>query len=326
MALLLSNAEITESRAMSLAISAMEGVYRLPPEDVGAPVRVEIPTGRGWLRLLAATIPGLGVFGYKAMNLVPGIGVRYAVFVYSIESGELLGIVDAQEATTLRTGACSALATRHLVREDPRRIAIIGSGIEARAQLYAMHTLYPAAEIAVHSRHPENRVNFTAWARAELGVGCIDHARLESALVDADVVVLATKSSTPVLNKEMISPGMHVNSVGSARKDQHELAGDAFPMFWPVVCDSPSHVLTEAGDAAGAVEDGTLSLDAVFSLSQLVRGELSGRAKLDQPTLYKSVGTATQDVALAQALLVQLGGNGMSIGTKIEGFPDIKSA
>ena len=256
MSILLSDSDVTRMRGLSLAIASMEEVYALPPDQVGSPVRVDVPTGNGWLRMMAASIPGLGVFGYKAMNLAPGVGVRYVVAVYSIATGELLGIVDARELTTLRTGACAAVATRHLVTAPVNDIAIIGTGVEARAQLEAMHELYPAAEIRVYSRAADNREHFRAWAFADVGVQVSVSSSIQEAVEGAGVIVLATKSGQPVLTKELVGAGSHVNSVGSARRDQYELAVDAFPMFSPVVCDSPEHVLSEAGDAHDAVQAG----------------------------------------------------------------------
>jgi len=325
MTILLSDAEVAGMDGMSLAISAMEHVYGLPADQVGTPVRVDVPTGNGWLRVMAASIPGLDVFGYKAMNLAPGIGVRYVVAVYSIPSGELLGIVDARELTTLRTGACAAVATRHLVSAAVDQIAIVGTGVEAKAQLEAMHVLYPAAAVRVHSRQSENRERFRAWAADRLGLDVAACSTLRDAVEGAGVVVLATKSAQPVLTKELVCAGSHVNSVGSARRDQYELAVDAFPMFSPVVCDSPEHVLSEAGDAYDAVQAGAITASTVLSLSQLVRGDYAVVAS-NAPSLYKSVGSATQDVALAHSLLTALGSEPGERGTSLPGFPALKSA
>ena len=325
MALLLTHADIARLDGMPVAIKAMEHVYGLPPDEAGSRVRVDVPTGNGWLRIMAATIPGLGVFGYKAMNLAPGIGVRYIVSVYSIASGELLGVVDAREVTTMRTGACAAVATRRLARPGLPEIAVVGTGAEARAQLEAMHELYPDAVVRVFSRQQANRERFRAWAADRLGVQVRTCPSLADAVEGAGVVVLATKSPTPVLTKALVAPGVHVNSIGSARRDQYEIAADAFPLFSPVVCDSPEHVLGEAGDAYDAVQDGMLAPAMVSSLAQLVRGEVGG-GEGDAPTLYKSVGTATQDVALAHSLLASARTDPGRASTELVGFPAIKEA
>jgi len=322
MALLVTDADVSRLDGVTIAIAAMENVYGLPDDAVGDPLRVDVPTGNGWLRVLAATIRGLDVFGYKAMNLTPGIGVRYVVSVYAISTGELLGVVDARELTTLRTAACAAVASRRLAKPGVSEIAVIGTGVEGRAQLTAMNALYPGAAVRAYSRQPFNRESFQRWAGESLGVEVTLSTGVAEAVEGAEVVVLATKSHQPVLTKELVAAGTHVISVGSARRDQYEIAPDAFPLFAPIVCDSPLHVLAEAGDAHDAVEAGLLPSAEVVGLSQLVRGEVPASA--GTPTLYKSVGTAVQDLALAHGLLAQLRDGGESRASVLDGFPSIK--
>lgn len=322
MALLVTDADVSRLDGVTAAIAAMENVYGLPDDAVGEPVRVDVPTGNGWLRVLAATISGLDVFGYKAMNLTPGVGVRYVVSVYAISTGDLLGVVDARELTTLRTAACAAVATRRLAKPDVGEIAIIGTGVEGRAQLLAMNALYPSARVRAYSRQQANRESFKRWAAESLAVDVTLSIGVAEAVAGAEVVVLATKSHQPVLTKELVAVGTHVVSVGSARRDQYEIAPDAFPLFAPIVCDSPAHVLAEAGDAHDAVEAGLLPPSEVVGLSHLVRGEVP--ASTGAPTLYKSVGTAVQDLALARELLAQLRGGGQGQASVLDGFPTIK--
>jgi len=133
---LLSHEDVRSLATMSDAVDAMEAAFA--EEGAGAvllPPRINMKAGRGWLRVGPVALENSGWMGFKAMNLVPGVGIRYQVHLYRIDSGELLAIMDAQHLPTLRTGATSAVATRRLARSGPCVVALLGSGVEARAQL-----------------------------------------------------------------------------------------------------------------------------------------------------------------------------------------------
>lgn len=324
MTLLLRHEDVAPITTMDVAIEAMSEVFRLEGEgQVGAPQRVDVPTGHGWLRLLPVAAPGLDAFGFKAMNLTPGVGVRYAICLYRLSTGELRGIVDARLVTAMRTAATTAVATRLLARADPAHTAIIGTGAEARTHLEAVQAVRPASKVSVFSRSADNRAAFVARMAPVVGVDLIDAPTLEVAVADADIVVLASKSAVPVLSGRHLRPGMHVASIGSARKDQFELATDTFGQFARVVCDSAAHVFSEAGDAIAAVAEGRFAVDRAANLADLVVGATPGRTDDEQITLFKSVGTATQDIALASRLLDLAAAAG--VGQDLGVFPDPKT-
>ena len=139
MTLLLPHEDVCAAVGMADAIVAMEEAFREEGEGaVLLPPRINMKAGKGWLRVGPVSLEKSGWMGFKAMNLVPGAGVRYQVHLYEIASGALLAIIDAQHLTTLRTGATSAVATRRLARPGAAVVALLGSGVEARAQLEAM--------------------------------------------------------------------------------------------------------------------------------------------------------------------------------------------
>jgi ornithine cyclodeaminase/alanine dehydrogenase len=320
---MLRDADVAELATIDVALDAMSDIFRLEGEGLtGESRRFNIPNECGWLRIMSVAAPGLGSFGFKAMNLTAGVGVRYAVWVYDIEGGALRGIVDAKTVTAMRTAATSAVATRELARDDVERIAIIGTGAEARTHLEAMHKVRPASKITVFSRSAANRAAFIAEMSPLVDADLVDCGSLDEAVSNADVVVLATKSAEPVLFARHLEPGMHVNSIGSARDDQYELALDTFPEFATVVCDSKAHVFTEAGDAIAAAAS-EFDVDGAVNLSELVVGTGRGRTTDEETTLFKSVGTATQDMALAARLLdlAAAGGHGTQLGD----FPTLKA-
>lgn len=136
---LITHEQVQSLVSMRDAIDCMEGAFR--EEGEGAtllPARINMKAGRGWLRVGPVALEKSGWMGFKAMNLMPGAGVRYQVHLYEIATGALVAIMDAQHLTTLRTGATSAVATRRSARPGPAVVALLGSGVEARAQLEAM--------------------------------------------------------------------------------------------------------------------------------------------------------------------------------------------
>ena len=136
MTVLLTHEDVCSLVSMQDAIDAMEAAF--DEEGKGGallPQRINMKLSKGWLRVGPVALERSGWMGFKAMNLTPGLGLRYQVHLYSIESGALLAVMDAQHLTTLRTGATSVVATRRLARPGPAVTAVLGSGVEARAQL-----------------------------------------------------------------------------------------------------------------------------------------------------------------------------------------------
>lgn len=275
--------------------------------------------GKGWLRVGPVALEKSGWMGFKAMNLAPGNGLRYQVHLYEIASGSLLAIMDAQHLTTLRTGATSAVATRRLARSGAAVVALLGSGVEARAQLDAMQADGKVRAARVYSPTAANRERLAADYRTRFGMDIEAVASAEEAVSGADLIVAAVKSTVPVLLGEWLRPGMHVNSVGTARRDQREIDPETFKRSARVVVDTKEGVFGEAGDAVAARE--VMTAEA-HELSELVVGKAPGRGSADEITLFKSVGTGIQDIALA-ALIYQRAVE-RTVGTDLGGFPYLK--
>ena len=321
MTLLLSHDDVQASVSMADAIEAMETAFL--EEGSGRttlPQRINMKAGKGWLRVGPVAMEGLGWGGFKAMNLAPGHGVRYQVHLYDLATGALCCIMDAQHLTTLRTGATSAVATKRLARPGAGRVALLGSGPEARAQLEAMAVAGYVASARVYSPTEANRIRLADAFRTRHGMAIEPAASAEAAVDGADMVLAAVKSSEPVLFGRWLRPGMHVNSVGTARRDQREIDVDVFTRSARIVVDTKEGVFGEAGDAYVARE--AVDADAVRNLCELVAGEAMGRADDREITLFKSVGSGIQDIALAATIYdkARARGLGRDIGT----FPYLK--
>lgn len=317
---LITHEQVQSLVSMRDAIDCMEGAFR--EEGEGAtllPARINMKAGRGWLRVGPVALEKSGWMGFKAMNLMPGAGVRYQVHLYEIATGALVAIMDAQHLTTLRTGATSAVATRRLARPGPAVVALLGSGVEARAQLEAMQADGKVASARIFSPTAANRERLADdfRRRYDMQISAVDSA--EAAVSGADLILAAVKSTAPVLHGEWLRPGTHVNSVGTARRDQREIDPETFLRSARIVVDTKEGVFGEAGDAFAARE---VLRTEIHELSQLVIGGVQGRGGPDEITLFKSVGTGIQDIALA-ALIYQRAVE-RSVGTDLGEFPYLK--
>lgn len=305
-----------------MVLEAMRDLFSLPPEHIGL-ARIDLKHPHGWLRSLPAFIIDKDLLGFKVLHRTEGVGMRYTIYVHRLNSGELIGIVDALTITNLRTGAVSAVATDYLALHDVNVAAIVGTGPVARGQLRALELVRPAAKVKVFARTPQNRAAFVAEMSRFVDGRLFEAATLEEALEEATLVTLATKARSPVLLAEHLKPGMHVNSVGPASRDRVEIDPEAFVSFDRVVCDSVDLVLDEAGDAYQAVVNHGIDPTRAEALSALVSGRADGRVRDDEITLFKSVGTGAEDLIVASQLLDLATAAG--VGTVVSDLNSIKS-
>jgi len=319
--ILLTHDDVRSTVDMKDAIAAMETAFREEGEGgTLLPARINMKAGKGWLRVGPVALEQSGWSGFKAMNLTPGHGVRYQVHLYKIATGELLAIMDAQHLTTLRTGATSAIATRRLARPGPAVVALLGSSVEARAQLDAMQEAGYVKSARVFSPTVANRKKLADDYRRQFDMNIADVASAEEAITGADLVLAAVKSSETVVYGRWLKPGAHVNSVGTARRDQREIDPETFTRSARIIVDTKEGVLGEAGDAVAAKD--ALAAKEIHELSELVCGKTPGRTADDQITLFKSVGTGIQDIALAAVIYQKARDRG--VGKDIGAFPYLK--
>jgi ornithine cyclodeaminase/alanine dehydrogenase-like protein (mu-crystallin family) len=217
----------------------------------------------------------------------------------------------------------SALATDFLARGDVSVAAIVGTGSVARGQLRALELVRPAAEVRVFARTPENRRTFVDEMSRFVSGRLVDSPTLEDALEGAQMITLATKSTSPVLRAAHLHPGIHVNSVGPASRDRVEVDPRAFASFDRVICDSAALVIDEAGDAHQAVSDHGFAPELAEDLAQVVSGNAPGRTQPEELTLFKSVGTGAQDLIVAAGLLERAAA--ADVGTVVGDVNSIKT-
>jgi alanine dehydrogenase len=251
----------------------------------------------GFLRIMAAAWPERELAGYKEFHRFNG-QVRYTYHLFDTTAGEPLAILDAYHLTALRTGACGGLAAELVSDPSATTLGVIGSGAEARSQIAAIRAVRPIERIQVYSRTAERRERLCD----ELGdVEAVPMSEPAQALAGAAIVVVATNtgSTGPALLGEWLdAPGVHVNSIGSTLPHQREIDPEVWARSDRIVIDA-AVLLAESGDAIAARAAGTLDEDRISLLGDVVAGTEPGRVHEGERTLYKSVGSAIQDLSLA---------------------------
>lgn len=286
--------------AMDDALAAVEEAFRQSGQGRVANVpRVRTKLGRGTLRITAAVLEYRGYYGVKVSSTAVFASNAGRVFcLYSMASGELCAVVQVFALGALRTGAASGVATRYLANEDARVLGVIGSGRQARTQIEAICRVRPIELVRVFSRSKENRQNLCDdLGRAEINAEPVSEAR--DAVKGADVVVTATTATSPVLLGSWLEPGAHVNAIGANYEYRRELDPEAVLRAAVIATDDREQVRYEATDLAEPVAQGLLGWDDVHGLGDIVAGRVPGRKSVDDITLFKSLGVAFEDVALA---------------------------
>jgi ornithine cyclodeaminase len=311
--LVLSQREVRDLLDLDRLVDALADAHAdLTAGNASMPPRIAalVDDRDALLGVMPAYLPSAGL-ACKLVTLFPRNEDREThqavICVFDPENGTPLALMDGTYVTATRTAAGSALATRLLAREDARVLAVIGTGVQARTHARAIPRVRPIEEIRVAGR---DRSKAEALA-AEVGGVAVDS--YEEALRGADVVAATTHAVEPVVRREWIEPGTHVNSVGlnpSGREVDAQTVADA-----TLVVESRASAL--APPPAGAPELVGVDPDGVHAeLGELVTGAKPGRRSRDEITLYKSVGIAVQDAAAAA--LVLAAARERSVGREIE--------
>jgi alanine dehydrogenase len=323
MPVLLSEQDVRIVLSMRDLIDAMEGaLVRFSSREVAQPLRTVIEVGlqRAFVGVMPAFIPDPAALGTKVVsvfgsNTAVGLPTHLATIVLlDPMTGELLSIMDGRFITEARTAAVSAVSAKHLARPDASKLAIIGSGVQARSHLEAIALVRELRDVRVWSRSEENRAAFAREMRPRVDAPVRATASAQEAVDGADLIVLATASREPVVRSEWIAEGAHVCAVGACRPDQREMDTELVRRG-RVFVDSRTGALAEAGDIviplkAGAFDETHLAGE----LGEVAMGSVAGRTSSDDVTIFKSLGMAVEDVAAAHLAYVKAAERGLGRG------------
>lgn len=262
--------------------------------------RIRIPLNEGTLRITAAVLNYCGYYGVKVSSTtIFGHNAGRVFCLYREEGGELCAMVQVFAMGALRTGAASGVATKYLANKNVRTLGVLGSGRQAKTQVEAICRVRPIEEVRVFSSRPENRESFKEEVQPRLGVKVITVDAAQAAVEGSDVVVTATTSTEPILCGKWLAPGTHLNAIGANYEFRRELDSEAIKRTSFIVTDDCEQVQYESSDLAVPVKEGLLSWDKVHSLGDVVSGSVRGRISPTDITMFKSLGVAIEDVALA---------------------------
>lgn len=300
-AVFLDEAAVKRLVAMPDALAAVEEVFREHGRgNVLNVPRVRAPVQGGTLRITAAVLSYRGYYGVKISPTTIFHSSAGRMFcLYREGSGELVAIVQVFAMGALRTGAASGVATRYLANPDAAVLAVLGSGRQAATQVDAIASVRTLREIRVYSPNAAHRDAFRAAIANRHAARVIAAAAPQEAVSGADIVVTATTSTAPILRGEWLAPGMHINAIGANLEHRRELDSRAVAAAHFVATDDLEQVRYEATDLVRPVEEGVFDWARVHHLGAVVAGRLAGRTSASDITLFKSLGVAIEDVALA---------------------------
>lgn len=245
------------------------------------------------------------LFGLKAICVFPGnasIGKdahQGGVMLFSGETGELLALVNASAVTAIRTAAVSGVATQLLAREDAKKLAIIGAGVQARSHLEAIACVRSIQRARIAAHRFDKAQAFVDEVQGKFAFPIEAVRTAEDAVRDANLIVTATTARDPVIKREWISPGAHINAIGTFSPKAREI-DSATMAAATLFVDRRESALNEAGDYLLAAEEGIIGPDHISAeLGEVLNGEHSGRTSEDEITLFKSLGLAIEDLAAA---------------------------
>jgi ornithine cyclodeaminase len=287
---------------------------------------VTAPEGAGgMLGLMPAYLSGdPGTFGLKAVCITRAARSRGddthqgLVALFAGDTGAVTAILSASAITSIRTAAVTAAATRALARPDAAVLTIVGAGVQGRSHLRSLRGVRQWREVRLVSRTREKAEALAADAATLIGenVAVVIESDVQTAVTDADVIVTATSSSEPILQRVWITDGTHINAIGASSPKARELDVDTVAAA-TLFCDSRESLLNEAMEFRLARDQGAIDGESHIraELGEIFSGRRPGRTTPDELTLFRSLGVGIEDLVAAQltvARAIELG-----LGTEV---------
>lgn len=317
MPLLLTEADIRRVLPMpDLIVAMVDALGDFSAGRVVQPVRsvLEVGPTKAYFGVMPAASTdddGHGTMGAKLVTVYSGNHARglpshlATIVLMDAETGALTALLDGRYITEARTAAVSAVSVDRMARADARVLAIIGSGVQARSHLEAIRHVRPLDAVRVWSPNAEHRTRFAKEMTAESGLPVWAAGDAAAAVRDADIIVLATASHSPVVTVDDIAPGTHICAVGACRPTHREMPG-ALVAAARLVVDSRAAALIEAGDIVLPITEGAITERHILGeLGEVVLGRCHARLREEDITIFKSLGLAVEDIVAARLALTR---------------------
>jgi alanine dehydrogenase len=310
MSLVMTGSQVMQVLDMDLALAAVEEAFRAYGEGrVNMPPKAYLTLAQGDFRAMYGEIflARDHLCGLKWVNVHPGnpgrglLTVMAKILLNDPDTGLEFADIDGTHITDYRTGAAGGVAARYLARSGATRLGLIGAGAQARTQVAAILKVRPIQEIVVYDRHLTCSRPFAEQAAARYGIAVWPTENPAEAVVDMDIVVTTTPSRTPVVAREWVSPGTHINAIGADAAGKQEL-DPAILVDGKVVLDDWAQA-SHSGEINVALAREELTPEQIYgSLGEIVAGKKPGRVAPEEITVFDSTGLIIQDLALGLAV------------------------
>lgn len=300
MPLLLNEENVTELLTMPEAIQAVEQAFvaLANGSDMNHP-RERFFLSEGVMHHMAAALPSKKVMGTKTYTNFGSV-TRLYVQLFSSETGELLAYIEGDNLGQMGTGAATGVAAKYMSRQDAKSATIYGTGWQAKAQAEALLCVRPGLrQMRVYSRDRSSTFAFCQEMTRRLNVNFSPFTSVEEAGRETQIIICATSASVPFFNGEWLSPGDFVAAVGANRLSAQELDIETIARADIIAVDDWTQAKTESAELIFAHENRHLSWERVVPLAAIVAGRAPGRQNPEQVTIFKSLGVAIGDIAVA---------------------------
>ncbi len=293
---------------VTVPIPDIVGNIRILPAVKVLPTPRPVPPSRGYLGVKVYT-------GYVGPVFKDPSKDRFTVLLYDMQTGALLSIIAARWLGALRTGATAAVATKYMARPAAARLCVIGAGEQGETQALNLAALLKPGRIVAADQSANALETFASRLR-EAGLRVDVTTDAEQAVRESDVICLSTTSRVPVIKAAWVRPGTHINAIGANVANRREVEVELLRSS-RVVVEYREQALQEAGDLVVPIKAGEISPDIIAAeLGEVLTGAKPGRTSEDEITLFKSIGVAIEDVAVAALAYEKAAGRG--VGTVVE--------
>lgn len=303
MTVILQDTDIEIVPAMALALEALEMAFvaKASGELVSPPRHhVSLPGFGDLVFTIGGLVGSPALAGFRVYDTFAGPDHTQIIAVWSADNAKLEGLVIGNRLGEIRTGAIGGIAIRHMSAAGAVHVGVVGTGRQAHTQVLAAAAVRQLESVRVYSRSEANRAAFARDMQSLLGIPVEPVSSAQQAVQQADIVICATTSSTPVIDAAWIKPGAHINTVGPKTRHAHEIGLDVANMADIIATDSPEQ--TRAYDTPFFLA-GTRSGDRMMDLAQIVTGKVAARATGNETTLFCSTGLAGTEVLIAAKVI-----------------------
>ncbi|TAN30960.1 MAG: ornithine cyclodeaminase family protein [Castellaniella sp.] len=314
MAVYLNDEVVASQLSIAEAVRCVDAAFRsLARGEATNAVRVRMAADSSVMNIMWACAPAIGMMGVKSyVTAGRGVtrGAALALMLYSMGTGEMVALLEANRLGQIRTGAATVIATRAMANENPVVLSVYGTGFQAEYQVRALlDSVTTIADVRVVGRDPQRRDAFIQRLADTHGGVRFSPADSKSAASSADVIVTATNSATPLFEAEWLRPGTHINAIGSNDPKKREIGKEVLERAGLVLVDDLEVAAKECGDLLVNQWD----VSRIGALGDLLLGRMPGRLRSDEITIFESQGLAVQDLVCGAAVVEQARKRGLGI-------------